>query len=54
LTDGICQSLRDAFKGNKNLINGIVLANNGIRDENFSCILEGLEGLSHLKSIILK
>lgn len=36
ISESICASLKEAFKSNKNLLNSVVLVNNGLKDGDFS------------------
>ena len=51
---GICTGLAQAMEGNPKLLTGIILDNNGIRDEHFATILQGLQKLDNIKIIVYR
>ena len=54
LSEGQCRGLAASFKGNPKLINTVIFDNNGIKDEDFGRILQGMQSLDHVKSIVYK
>jgi len=51
---GVCSGLATAMQGNPKLLTGIILDNNGIRDEHFAAILQGMQKLANVKTIVLR
>jgi len=51
---GICSGLATAMQGNPKLLTGIILDNNGIRDEHVATILQGMQKLANVKTIVLR
>ena len=54
LNSGVCKGLAHALEGNPNLFTGIILDRNGIQDEEFADLLNGMQSLSHLKKIVYR
>ena len=50
----MCKGLGDAIHGNPNLFTGIILDKNTMQDEEFAAILEGIQSLSNIKTIIYR
>lgn len=54
LTNGVCQSLAQAMKGNPILFHSIMLDSNGIKDDDIMDLFKGMHQLEHVKSVIIK
>ena len=54
LSEGQCIGLAEAFKGNPKLINSIILDDNGLTDESFAKICEGLRFLDATKTLVYR
>mmetsp|Transcript_33981 Transcript_33981/g.33125 ORF Transcript_33981/g.33125 Transcript_33981/m.33125 type:complete len:113 (-) Transcript_33981:348-686(-) len=54
LNHGLCKAMSQGFKFMGSILNKITLENNGIHDEEFKVVLEGLHLLKDLKSVIYK
>ncbi len=52
ISAGLAKSIGQSIKKNDNFLSRIILENNGLKDEDFAAMLEGLGRLQDIKSII--
>ena len=52
LSNGVAKSLGGCLKKGDNILSRIILDKNGLKDDDFSAILQGLQLLQDIKSII--